>query len=439
MDPLYYVILAGVAVLLGYFIKHKQYQDVKDQKLILESQNTGLAEIKSQLESQLNEAHENILQLEKEISAFEIEKKVLDERIQNHKTDLADLRTQFKTEFENLGQKIFKDKSEESEKNLKEILAPFEKDLEKFKTKVETMYNEEGKERASLKTEIENIIKINERMQTETTNLTNALKGDSKTQGDWGEFILEDILQKCGLRKGEEYTVQGKDLTLKNEDGRHQKPDVIIHLPDQKHIIVDSKTSLTHYEQFWTGEDQPQKHENLKNFINSIYKHINDLNGKKYHQLDRLMTPEFVLMFIPMEPAYALAMQTDKTIFEVAWNKNIIIVGPGTLMPTLKTIAFLWKQERQNQNALDIARQGGALYDKFVGFLEDMDSIDQAIKKTVETFDLAKNKLQTGRGNLITRAEKLKELGARTAKQIPSHYLVLEEEEPEAPLHKLTS
>lgn len=356
--------------------------------------------------------------------------KTVEEQFSTHKTDFENIQNRLHEKFENLSQKIFDQTSEKSTKHLNQMLTPLKERLGEFQKKVEEVYHNEARERFALKKEIENIIKTNEKMKIETTNLTNALKGDSKTQGDWGEFILEKILQACGLREGEEYTVQGKDLILKNEEGRHQKPDVIIHLPDQKHVIVDSKTSLTHYERFWTGEDETQKHEDLKNFINSIYKHIQDLSGKKYHQLDRLLTPEFVLMFIPLEAAYSLALQTDKTIFEKAWDKHIIFVGPSTLMPTLKTIASLWKQERQNQNALEIAQQGGALYDKFVGFLKDMEDIGLALKKTQEVFDGSMNKLSQGRGNLITRAEKLKELGVKTTKTVPEKYL-LNETEPE--------
>jgi len=346
----------------------------------------------------------------------------LGEQLHNHKEDVEKIQNRFHEKFENLSQKIFEQASEKSTKHLNQILNPLRDRLGDFQKKVEEVYHHEARERFALKKEIENIIKTNESMKTETTNLTNALRGDSKTQGDWGEFILENILKACGLREGEEYTVQGKEMELKNEDGKHQKPDVIIHLPDQKHIVIDSKVSLTHYEQFWTEKNQEQKQEGLKNFINSIYKHIHDLSSKKYHQLDQLITPEFVLMFVPLEAAYSLALQTDKNIFDKAWNKHIIFIGPSTLMPTLKTIASIWKQERQNQNALEIARQGGALYDKFVGFLKDMEDIGLALKKTQEVFAGSMNKLSHGRGSLISRTENLKELGAKTTKMIPEKY-----------------
>jgi DNA recombination protein RmuC len=264
---------------------------------------------------------------------------------------------------------------------------------------------------------------MNDKMSTETTNLTKALRGESKTQGDWGEVILERILEASGLREGEEYITQGRDMKLRDEHNKHLKPDVIINLPDDKHIIVDSKTSLTHYYDYTNAENGAKKEAALKNFINSVRNHVKDLSGKNYEYLEKLHAPEFVFMFMPIEGAFSLAVQSDKELFNFAWSKRIVIISPSTMFANLQTVASMWRLEQQNKNTLEIARQSGDLYDKFVGFVEDMLKIEKSLKNTETSFLSAMNKLHDGRGNLITRAEKIKALGVKTKKELPKELI----------------
>ena len=256
-------------------------------------------------------------------------------------------------------------------------------------------------------------------MNTQTENLTKALKGDVKAQGNWGEIVLERILEESGLREGVEYYLQGSGLGLKDTEGRAQKPDVVIALPEGKHIIIDSKVSLTHYERYVAEEDEVAKKLALKNFIDSLRQHVVGLSGKRYEQHGTLGSPDFVLMFTPIEGAYSLAVQQDPSLHPFAWEKKIVLVCPSTLFATLRTIASVWKNEMQNRNVQEIARQGGALYDKFVGFIEDMTEIGDRLKQVDKAYDKAKNKLVDGTGSLISRTENLRKLGAKTTKQLP--------------------
>ena len=256
-------------------------------------------------------------------------------------------------------------------------------------------------------------------MSQDAQNLVRALKGDTKAQGDWGEIQLERILERSGLRKGEEYTVQESFTT---EEGR-KRPDVIVHLPENKKIIIDSKVSLVHYERFVSAETEEEKNLNLRSFIDSVKKHIKDLSDKKYQNLFDEGSLDFVLMFIPIEPAFSLAIQFGENLYVDAYDKNIVIVSPSTLLATLRTIANIWKQEYQNQNVLEIAKQSGALYDKFVGFVDDLVAVGNRIDQTKSSYVDAMKKLSEGSGNLINRAEKIKKLGAKTSKLLPQSIL----------------
>ena len=264
---------------------------------------------------------------------------------------------------------------------------------------------------------------------TETTsNLTMALRGDVKAQGNWGQEVLARILEASGLREGEEYIAQGKGLDLVDSEDKRAQPDVIVNLPDNKHIIVDSKVSLTYYDQLIVEQDQDKKKSLLNELVSSIYKHVDGLSGKKYQHLDELLTPDFVLMFVPIEGAFSIALQADKELHSYAWNKSVVIVSPTTLMATLRTVSSIWKIERQSRNAQVIATESGLLYDKFVGFISDMQEIGDKLKGTQQAYDGAMNKLSNGRGNLIGKVEKLKELGAKTFKNLPAALLTEGEE-----------
>ena len=317
-----------------------------------------------------------------------------------------------------LSQEIFEEKSkrfrEDSLKGMELILNPFKEKMSDFQRKVEEMHLTDTKDRLKLHAEIERIVLTGQKMSSETENLTRALKGDVKMQGNWGEMILEKLLEASGLRNGEEFILQAKDMGLKDEDGRTQQPDVIINLPENKHLIVDSKVSLVAYERF-VNEHQE---EDLSHFLDSIYAHIKGLSSKNYQQLDKLQSPDYVMLFIPIEGAFMLAMQKDRELFNHAWDKNIMLVGPSTLLATLRTVASLWKQERQTKNAIEIARQAGLLYDKFAGVAQDLDHMQGQIRKVGDSFDDLRSRMLTGKGSLASRMENLKELGAKTSKTI---------------------
>lgn len=317
-----------------------------------------------------------------------------------------------------LGQKIIDEKTrvfqEESFKNLEIYLKPFREKLHDFESKVEEIHEKDLRDRIKLQTEIERLGEISRMMGQETANLTKALKGDVKVQGNWGEMILERILESSGLRRGEEFILQGQGLGLRSEDGRVQMPDAIIVLPEDKHLIIDSKVTLTSYERYVNDPNETD----LSVFLDSIYSHVKNLSSKNYHLLDKLITPDYVMLFIPIEGAFMLAMQKDQELFEYAWDRNIVLVGPSTLLATLKTVSSLWRQQRQTKNSLEIARQAGALYDKFVGVAQDLDQMDQQVGKLQESLVLMRSRMLDGKGSLANRMEKLKELGAKTSKSL---------------------
>lgn len=348
-----------------------------------------------------------------------LERALLKERLvlqdQHHKDSSEKL--EFK--LREFSQQVLEEKTkrfrEDSLRGMELILNPFRERMTDFQKKVEEMHLTDTKDRLKLHTEIERIVLTGQKMSLETENLTRALKGDVKVQGNWGEMILEKILEASGLRAGEEFILQGKDMGLKDEDGRHQMPDVIINLPDNKHLIVDSKVSLIAYERY-VNEGME---EDLSHFLDSLYAHVKGLSGKNYHGLDKLVSPDYVMLFVPIEGAFMLAMQKDKELFTHAWEKNIVLVSPSTLLATLRTVACLWKQERQTKNAIEIARQAGALYDKFVVVAQDLDHMQAQIRKVGDSFDDLRGKMLTGKGSLAFRMENLKELGAKTSKNLP--------------------
>jgi DNA recombination protein RmuC len=325
-------------------------------------------------------------------------------------------------EFENLSSKIMDDSIEKfqtnSARNIGQILDPLKEKISSFQHKIEHLYTEEAKERHSLKNEIINISNIGNQLNQEALNLTKALKGDVKAQGNWGEMVLEKILENSGLRKGEEYITQGQGMGLKSDDGHQQKPDIVIMLPENKHIIVDSKVSLTHYERFISLDDDSLKQDALKQFNDSIESHVKDLSKKDYANLDKLGTPDFVLMFFPIEGSYSLAIQQNPNLFYWAWERSIIIVGPTTLMATLKTIHSIWRQEKSNRNAQAIATESGKMYDKMANFLTDLLKVGEQLKRTDDTYQNSLNKLKQGKGNVLSRLEHIKGLGAKAKKQI---------------------
>jgi len=342
------------------------------------------------------------------------EKLAIQDKVHHEASEKLELR------LKTLSQEIFEEKSkrfrEDSLRGMELLLNPFKDKMTDFQRKVEEMHLTDTKDRIKLHSEIERIILTGQKMSSETENLTRALKGDVKMQGNWGEMILEKLLESSGLRAGEEFILQGKEMGLKDEEGRTQQPDVIINLPENKHLIVDSKVSLVAYERY-VNEGQE---EDLSHFLDSLYAHIKGLSAKNYHMLDKLATPDYVMLFIPIEGAFMLAMQKDNELFSHAWGKNIMLVGPSTLLATLRTVASIWKQERQTKNAIEIARQAGLLYDKFVGVAEELDHMQGQIRKVGHSFDDLRSRILSGKGSLANRMETLKELGARASKALPT-------------------
>jgi len=345
----------------------------------------------------------------------------------------AQLEEKFTLQFENLANRIFEEKSDrfkkESQEGISHLLSPLREKLNDFQKKIDESFGAQMRDQISLKEQIRHIVAVNEKMTLQTESLTRALKGNAKVQGNWGEVMLEKILEASGLRRDEEYIVQGSGLGLRHaETGGVIKPDVIIMLPEEKHIIVDAKVSLTAYERF-VAEDAPEaRAPHLQAFLSSVRQHVKDLEARRYQDTEKLGTPDFVLMFMPIEGAYSLALQEDPSLHEFAWDKKIVLVCPSTLFATLKTIDSVWRLERQNKNADDIAKRGGLLYDKVVGFVKDMEDLGKKITAAQKTYDEAFGKLSSGRGSIITQTEHLKTLGAKASKSMPAELLDAHEE-----------
>ncbi|MDN5284390.1 MAG: rmuC [Mucilaginibacter sp.] len=346
------------------------------------------------------------------------------EKLQEQKVEIGQIREQFQREFENVAEKLLKEKSKEfidvNRTNLDMILNPLKENLKAFEEKVEKVYNMEAAERNTLKGVITQLMDLNKQISDEAQNLTKALKGDNKKQGNWGEVILERVLERSGLVRDQEYRIQA---AMQTTDGTRYQPDVIIDLPDDKHLVIDSKVSLIAYERLVNADTEEDRKLFAKAHIESIRNHIGGLSSKKYHDLYKINSPDFVLLFVPIESSFSIAVQLDGELFNYAWDKKVVIVSPSTLLATLRTIASMWKQERQNRNVLEIARLSGDMYDKFVGFLGDMDSIGKNITYTQNAYNSAINKLSDGRGNLTTTAEKIKKLGAKADKQIDQKFI----------------
>lgn len=356
-----------------------------------------------------------------EVQTWKTRFELTESSTEQNKTETQNIRNQLTLQFENLAQKIFDEKSnkmtDQNFRQLTTLLDPLKERIKDFEKKVEDTYSNERAERSHLKGEISKLIELNQSMSKEAQNLALALKGENKTQGNWGELILENILERSGLRKGEEFFTQE---TLKGLDGEILRPDVIVRLPDGKHLIVDSKMTLTAYEASVSASNEHDKDKFAHAHVESLKRHVGELSGKKYHLADQIISPDFVMLFMPLEPAFALAFRMKPEMFEQAWDKNIAIVSPTTLLSTLRTVASLWKQERQQKNALDIAKRGGELYDKFAGVVKDLETLGDRLGSVQKVHSEIMGKMSTGRGNLISQVEKLKELGAKAEKSLPS-------------------
>ncbi|MGO4708381.1 DNA recombination protein RmuC [Chryseobacterium sp. 2TAF14] len=341
------------------------------------------------------------------------------------KEEFKKIQEEGKVQFENLANKILEEKTEkftaQNQLNLTNLLNPLQEKINNFEKKVETTHKESIDYHAALREQIIGLKDLNAQMSKETLNLTKALKGDSKIQGNWGELVLERVLEKSGLEKGREYEIQKSHLT---DEGNRVQPDVIINLPDGKKMIVDSKVSLVAYEKYVNEENDSEKNQFLREHVISLKRHIEQLGTKNYHNLYEMESPDFVLLFVPIEPAFAIALNDDNQLYNKAFEKNIVIVTPSTLLATLRTIDSMWTNQKQQNNAIEIARQAGALYDKFEGFVGNLVKVGRKMEEAKSEYEGAMNKLIDGRGNLVTSAQKLKIMGAKAAKSLPDNLVV---------------
>jgi len=434
-----FIIALAIGIFVGKLIFSARFQSEKiglEEKLIaLHSQFISLKEQTlneksvSEKQLQLSNSEKELIRSEKDSLAIQLTRKEVDfenlwERNLEQKQEVEKLQEKFTKEFENLANKILEEKSnkftEQNKENMKTILSPLQEKIHLFEKKVEDTHKESIDYHAALRQQILGLREMNEQMSRETLNLTKALKGDSKMQGNWGELVLERVLEKSGLEKGREYEVQ---QSFTNEFGQRVFPDVVINLPDGKKMVVDSKVSLTAYEKYINEEDDLLRTAFLKEHVNSIKRHVEQLGDKNYHDLYQIESPDFVLLFIPIEPAFAIALNEDTALYNKAFEKNIVIVTPSTLLATLRTIDSMWANQKQQENAYEIARQAGALYDKFEGFVADLVRLGKKIDESKTEYQGAMNKLAEGKGNLITSVEKLKKMGAKAKKALPENII----------------
>ncbi|WP_394774770.1 DNA recombination protein RmuC [Flavobacterium sp.] len=434
-----FVIALFIGVYLGKMLFSARFQS---EKVSLEERlNAHIHQLQMQKEQfereriifekqlHLSASEKENIRTEKDSLAIQLSKKEVDfenlwERHKEQKSEITELQEKFTKEFENLANKILEEKSakftEQNSENMKSILLPLQDKIQFFEQKVEQTHKESIDYHAALRQQIIGLSEMNAQMSKETLNLTKALKGDNKMQGNWGELVLERVLEKSGLEKGREYEVQQSFVT---NEGNRVFPDVVINLPDGKKMIVDSKVSLVAYEKWINEESEILKIDYLKEHVNSIKRHVEQLGNKNYHDLYQIESPDFVLLFIPIEPAFAIALNQDSGLYNKAFDRNIVIVTPTTLLATLRTIDSMWANQKQQENAFEIARQAGALYDKFEGFVADLLRIGNKIKDTKTEYENAMSKLVDGRGNLISSVEKLKKMGAKAKKSLPENII----------------
>jgi len=432
-----YFLIALIFSLIGLYVGkllaninfEKEKTSLEKEKSTFEERIILLQQAKEVNEINTKESQKQIkeYQLQKESllqknSTQDSEIKYLQKKLVEHKNEVENLQKKFTNDFEVLANKILEEKSikftDQNKENIKNILEPLEKKIQTFEKKVTDSDEKRAGFQSALKTQLEHLKELNAQMSKDTINLTKALKGDSKMQGNWGELVLERVLEKSGLEKDREYFIQQSFTT---DEGKRLLPDVVIQLPDNKKMIVDSKVSLVAYERYINEEEDSLKNQYLKEHLNSLKRHIEQLSDKKYEDLYQIESPDFVLLFIPIEPAFAVALNADNHLYNKAFEKNI--VTPSTLLATLRTIDSMWNNEKQQKNAIEIARQAGALYDKFQGLLADLVGIGKRIDDSKKEYSNAMNKLFDGRGNLITSVEKLKKMGAKAKKSIPENII----------------
>lgn len=429
------IFLAILTLIIGsagtYFVQRLKSgnQDLEKQKELavanskIESLNQKAQSLENQIkekEFQVFQAQEKAKESEVKWATLQADFNNLQKRYQEHKEEVKALQDNFKAEFKALAGDVLREQSKDFKEKNESVLQPFRDQLKNFQEVVSKQMEENTVNATSFKHHITALKEMNQKISEDAQNLTKALKGDNKQQGNWGELILEKILESSELVKGSEYDTQ---VSLNDEDDKRIQPDVVIYLPENKHIIIDSKVSLTAYERLVSSDTLEAQEAALKEHILSIKTHIKNLSEKKYQNAKGLSTPDFILLFIPIESSFGIAIKEDIGLFNYAWDRKIVLVSPSTLLATLKTVASIWKQEKVNKNVLAIADESAKLYDKFVGFLEDLESIESSFKKVGNQFEETKKKLSTGSGNIISRIEKIKKLGLKTNKNIGSNYL----------------
>jgi len=414
------LLIAFLTALLGFLAAYLLTNKVRAANSVVESQlqaktleaQTLLAEVQT-LRAELSEKMTLL-------ATVEANNLNIKEQLATQRTELLELQQKLTVEFENIANKILKERAAElsatSEKNIGAILNPLGDKIADFKKQVENAFNAEMRDKVSLKEQLKTLTEQNVRISDEANNLTKALKGESKTQGNWGEMILERILETSGLTKGIEYE---REKVVEGAQGETYRPDVILNLPDSKHIIIDSKVSLVAYERMISAVTDEEYKQALKDHLISLKKHVRELADKSYQNSMGVNTPDFVLLFIPIEASFSVAVQADQTLFSDAWDRKIVIVSPTTLLATLRTVASIWKQENQTKNALEIARLSGTMYDKLVGFVADWDKVKENLDRAGKSCDDAMNKLKEGNGNVFRTADRIKQLGAKATKDLP--------------------
>lgn len=410
-------LLLGILAVFGCFTIIFLLVKVIGLRQKIRDQKNSLSQSQNQIQELTQKINQQNVREAKLITLLQNERK--------HTTDklrlLEQARSELKLQFENLAGRIFDEKSskftELNREKLDTILQPFNKELANLRQEINSIYQSDSRERLNLKNEIKNLRDLNQQINQEAINLTNALKSDTKTQGNWGELILDQVLQRSGLRHGFEYDTQGG---FRTHDNRLQKPDVIVHLPENRDIIIDSKVSLVHWERYINCDSDAEKSGHLKQQIKAIHDHVSTLSTKDYPDLAQIHCLDFVLMFMPIEAAFSVACQEDKELMATALKKNIIIVTPTTLLATLRTVENIWKFEQQSKSSLEIARRAGLMYDKFRGFVEELEKIGKQLTVCRSSYDNALLKLTRGRGNLVSQAEHLRELGVQVKKELPN-------------------
>lgn len=416
-------LLIGIAIggsVVYFFIKSRLQGDVR----VYEEKIRAVQELNTELKSILTEKEELIISLTRDISTYQANNTNLQEKLEKQKEDITKLHERFSLEFNNLANKIFEEKSnkfvEQNKNNLDIILKPFHERIGEFQKKVEETYVNGAKERYSLKEEVKRLADVNQQVSKEANALTKALKGESKTQGNWGEVILESILEKSGLSKGREYVVQS---SYTNEENRRLQPDVVVHYPGERSIIIDAKVSLVAYEKYVSAEDDAEKNTYLKEHMQSIRNHIKELSEKNYQDIYAIKTLDFVMMFMPVEPAYLLAIQQDSELWAYAYERRILLISPTHLIASLKMIESMWRQEYQTQNVMKIAEEGGKLHDEFVRLIENLVNLGKRLDDAQKFYQNTMKKISEGRGNLVSRVDRLQKLGVRAKKTLPENIL----------------